>query len=310
MVSVILPVFNAQKTVKESIQSIIDQTYKDWELLVINDGSTDNTKSEVLSFRDSRIKYIENPENKKLIYTLNYGLELANGEYIARMDADDISLPTRFEKQVSYMNKHPECVVCGTLIQRFKDKKNIGKPIGVIGDDVRLKEYLFRDACFMHPTVLFRADVVKKNKLKYDINYLHAEDYKFWIDMSDYGEFHNLNEPLLKYRLSDGQISQINKSVQFQTSNRCRREYIKTKVKNEKFLNEIESGQISTGTLNQCKKINLKYHYLLEVLYLSMPTYGFKEIMYFFKSQDIFRISFQTTLAFFKRIIKGKNSLL
>lgn len=163
---------------------------------------------------------------------------------------------------------------------------------------------------FYAPNGSISSGCCKKNKLKYDINYLHAEDYKFWIDMSDYGEFHNLNEPLLKYRLSDGQISQINKSVQFQTSNRCRREYIKTKVKNEKFLNEIESGQISTGTLNQCKKINLKYHYLLEVLYLSMPTYGFKEIMYFFKSQDIFRISFQTTLAFFKRIIKGKNSLL
>lgn len=103
IISVILPAYNASKTISEAIDSILSQSFKDWEMLVINDGSIDNTKDIIQSYTDSRIKYIENEGNKGLVYSLNRGISLSQGVYIARMDADDISLPTRLEEQLKYL---------------------------------------------------------------------------------------------------------------------------------------------------------------------------------------------------------------
>ena len=271
MISVILPAYNAQDTIAEAIQSIIDQTYKDWELIVINDGSSDDTKSIILSFPDPRIKYIENDGNKKLIYTLNRGLKLATGKYIARMDADDISLPTRFERQVLYMENHPDCVCCGSLIHFFSNNRLFGKPVGISGDDIKLKE---------------------------------------WIDLSEYGMFHNIKEPLLNYRISGTQVSNKYRNVQLKTSNRCRREYIESHVNNDSFRIDIRSNHITLDTLRKYRLLDLHYAYLLEVLYLSMEKYGIKELLYFLVSMDILRVSPKTVLAFFKRMLCGKDSLL
>lgn len=310
MISVILPAYNAQDTIAEAIQSIIDQTYKDWELIVINDGSSDDTKSIILSFPDPRIKYIENDGNKKLIYTLNRGLKLATGKYIARMDADDISLPTRFERQVLYMENHPDCVCCGSLIHFFSNNRLFGKPVGISGDDIKLKEYLFRDSCFAHSTVMIRTEVIKKCGLKYNSIYIHAEDYKLWIDLSEYGMFHNIKEPLLNYRISGTQVSNKYRNVQLKTSNRCRREYIESHVNNDSFRIDIRSNHITLDTLRKYRLLDLHYAYLLEVLYLSMEKYGIKELLYFLVSMDILRVSPKTVLAFFKRMLCGKDSLL
>ena len=119
LVSVILPAYNAQDTIAESIDSILNQSFRDFELIVINDGSTDATEKVIAQYDDSRIRYFANPGNQGLIYTLNRGLELSQGKYIARMDADDISLPARFEKQVRILEEHPEIIVCGPLIKVF-----------------------------------------------------------------------------------------------------------------------------------------------------------------------------------------------
>ena len=107
LISIILPAYNAEKYLKEAIDSILAQTYTNFELIVINDGSTDKTEEIILSYQDSRIRYIKNEKNLKLIRTLNKGIGLAKGKYIARMDADDISLPHRLKEEVEFMEAHP-----------------------------------------------------------------------------------------------------------------------------------------------------------------------------------------------------------
>ena len=309
MISVILPAYNAHKYLREAVDSILNQTYKDFELIIIDDGSSDSSSEIIESYNDSRIRFFKNGENKGLIYTLNRGITLANGEYIARMDADDISLPTRFEKQVEYMDAHLECIVCGSFIQMFKDTENIGKPVGVFGDDAILKEYLFRDACFAHPSVMMRTECIKTTGIHYSSEFLHAEDYKFWVDLVPYGAFYNIPEVLLRYRVGENQVSQKYHNIQVRNSSRIRKGYIMSAIKNDEFLFDIENG-ITIDTIKKVKNLRLKTAYLHEILYLSLNRYRIREFMYLILSGDLCRISKKTALAFCKRALKGVDPLI
>ena len=120
-VSVVMAVYNAQKYVSDAIESILCQTYNDFEFIIIEDGSSDESLKIIQSYSDPRIKVIRNKENLKLIKSLNLGLQKACGRYIVRMDADDVSRPDRIEKQVNYMESHPDCVLCGTSYRTFGD---------------------------------------------------------------------------------------------------------------------------------------------------------------------------------------------
>ena len=117
LVTVLMPVYNGEKYLKEAIESILNQTFKDFEFLIINDGSTDNSVKIIQSFNDLRIRLIHNESNIGLIKTLNKGLKLSNGKYIARMDCDDVSLPKRLSVQINFMEKHPEIGVCGSWVK-------------------------------------------------------------------------------------------------------------------------------------------------------------------------------------------------
>ena len=183
IVSILLPVYNAESTISETIQSIINQTYKDWELYIINDGSVDKTEEIILSFKDDRIKYLKNNKNRGLIYTLNRGLSIAQCKYIARMDADDICMSTRLEKQVAYLDSHPEVIICGAQIEYFGTKSNKYVKLSFPTKDKILKEMLAFSTCFAHPTVMMRKDIIVKNKLQYDYDYKNAVDYCMWINM-------------------------------------------------------------------------------------------------------------------------------
>ena len=115
--TVLMPVYNAEKYLKPALESILNQTYKDFEFLIIDDGSTDKSLEIIKSYNDSRIRLIGHEQNQKLIATLNEGIKLAQGEYIARMDADDISAPERLQKQMEFLEKHPATVVLGCDFQ-------------------------------------------------------------------------------------------------------------------------------------------------------------------------------------------------
>lgn len=201
LISVILPAYNAELYIKEAIDSVLAQTFTNFELIILNDGSTDKTEEIILSYQDSRIVYVKNEQNLGLIGTLNKGMALAKGKYIARMDADDICLPERFAKQVNFLEEHPDYIICGTAAYRFfnnlTDKKAFYVPI----NDENIRVRLFFNTGFIHPSVMFRTETIRTHNLSFNDNYKYAEDYYFWMDLLKYGKGFNLKEKLLYYRV-------------------------------------------------------------------------------------------------------------
>lgn len=304
LISVILPVYNAENTLGEAIESILNQTFADFELILINDGSTDASEKIVLSYEDKRIKYFSNETNKGLIYTLNRGLRLARGKYIARMDADDISLPTRFEKQVRILEENPSVIVCGSRIAYFGIKKRKSVYIAPESSEEN-KKWLVRESCFAHPTVMMRKEVLVNNRISYHPDYKNAEDYKLWIDLAPYGEFYNIQEVLLNYRLSSTQITQSYNTAQKKNARRCRREYLSHLLKKERLPEKID-----ITTIHAFRKYRRINPYILETLYMSLHTYDMLALLYYIFSFDWIHISRLSNLAILKRFLKGKNPLV
>jgi exopolysaccharide biosynthesis predicted pyruvyltransferase EpsI/GT2 family glycosyltransferase len=194
--SVVMPTLNAATYLKESIDSILSQTFSNYEFLIVDDNSRDGTREIIGSYNDSRIILIDGP-NKGISSALNVGIKMAQGEYIARMDADDISMPTRFEKQIQYLDTHPNCGMVGCKVTIFGDKTftwNLETDNETLHTDM-----LFYLPC-VHPTVMFRKSVLKDNNLLYNIEYSATEDYEFFARISKYTDIANIDEILLQYR--------------------------------------------------------------------------------------------------------------
>jgi len=208
LVSVVMSVYNGEKYLKDAIESILNQTYKKIEFIIIDDGSTDKSLKIIESYKDKRIKLIKNDGNKGLIYSLNKGLKLSLGKYIARMDADDISLNNRFELQLKYMEENSNTAVLGTQFYFFyENNKIIKKKYGSNMTTEEIKAKLFFENAVAHPTVFMRKDILEKNEYTY--NYLHrgVEDYGLWNLISQKYKIENLNIPLLNYRLLKNSIT-------------------------------------------------------------------------------------------------------
>lgn len=202
-ISVILPVYNCAAYLKEAINSVLQQTFSNFELIVINDGSTDDTEAIVHSFDDDRIVYVKNDTNKGLIYTLNKGISLAKGKYIARMDGDDVCLPERLEKQFTVFVNYPETKVLATTVSLINEKN---EPIGHWKEDIKCitTEAIFRflpvNNCIAHPTVMMDAQLLRK--YMYNPAQTLSEDYDLWLRLSsDNIKINKLNEPLVRHRI-------------------------------------------------------------------------------------------------------------
>ncbi len=206
LISIVLPVYNGENYLAQAIQSLLNQSFTDFELIVINDCSTDATEEVIRSFSDPRIVYAKNERNMHLIYSLNKGLDLAKGKYIARMDHDDIALPDRLKKQVEFLEAHPEVMVLGTLIERFSDQGRSFLPkFPFEADDVAVSMLFFNP--ISHPSAMFRSWPVKAHGLRYNPDIFNAEDYALWWDMRQFGEIKNYPEVLLRYREHANQIT-------------------------------------------------------------------------------------------------------
>lgn len=216
-ISVILPVFNASKYINDSVNSVLQQTYKNFELIIINDGSTDNS-SEILNhlaMKDSRIKLYER-QNKGLVNTLNEAISYCKGEFIARMDADDICNPCRLIKQLQYFESNSNVDVLGSWVNVFGTKNTVYK---YFENDKAIKESLARGrgSGFAHPTVMFKRKIIEQLGLNlYDEKYKHAEDVALWMKLSKKFVFSNVQEPLLMYRIHNENVS-----VLYQEQQRC-----------------------------------------------------------------------------------------
>ena len=201
-ISVIMPTKNAEKYINEAIDSILNQTFSDFEFLIIDDNSTDDTLRIIHSYNDKRIKLVNGPQ-KGLSAALNFGIKLAQGEYIARMDADDISLPHRFEKQVRYLDTHPEVSLLGTWQEHFGDKTGIHKPN--CEPDIAKMALIF--SCdFCHSTAMFRKNIFIENDLFYPEN-SPIEDFELWSKAIASINVANIPEILGKYRVHNKSIT-------------------------------------------------------------------------------------------------------
>lgn len=206
LVTVFIPVYNGEKYIRESLESILYQTYQNLEILIVDDGSTDNTVKIVKSFHDSRIRLLINEENKGIPYTRNRGLAEANGKYLAIMDADDISYPHRIQKQVEFMEKNPEIDVAASYYKMIGGKLNkTFKPKFIKKNELKI-DLLFANSVG-NPTSMIRMETIKKHNLRYNENYFVSQDYGMWTEISKIGNLVIMPDVLLKYRFGHENIS-------------------------------------------------------------------------------------------------------
>lgn len=214
-ISVVIPVYNGAKYLAASIRSVLEQSFTDFEVLVIDDGSTDDTEQIVHSFPDKRIRYIKRQHD--YIASLNYGMEQARAPYIARMDADDMMHPDRLRIQYNIMEQEPTIDICGTWFTVFQEGNMAKKHVvptykGLVKDPVLT---LLDKNILCHPSVLIRKSFLLKHHLSYEPEFCYAEDYRLWMEAAKRGAVIYV-EPtsLLYYRISDNQICMTQREAQ------------------------------------------------------------------------------------------------
>ncbi|HSF45703.1 MAG TPA: glycosyltransferase [Chitinophagaceae bacterium] len=202
-VSVIMPVYNTAQYLGEAISSVLSQSFSDFEFIIIDDGSTDHSGEVISAFHDMRIRYLKNEQNMGLVYTLNRGVDEARGQWIARMDGDDISLPNRFAEQILYLSAHPEVDVLACRVELIDEK---GDSTGEWLHDAaavsaqEIIDHLPVNNCIAHPTVMIAADVLKQ--FRYLPEQAQAEDYDLWLRLAASGKIiHKLDQVMLKHRV-------------------------------------------------------------------------------------------------------------
>jgi glycosyltransferase involved in cell wall biosynthesis len=245
-ISVLLPVYNAEKYIEQAIESILKQSFTNFELIIINDGSTDNSLNIINSITDKRIRVIDQ-ENKGLIITLNHGIDISKGEYIARMDADDIALPARFAAQLKLFAENDKLGLCGTSTENFGAISN--RKIRSDNDNF-LKSYLLFGPPFAHPSIMMKRSILIQNNIRYDENFIHCEDFAMWSAMAPYCEFSNAVDVLLKYRVHPEQITNQYSSTVFDAHYQicCNNlKHLQIKLPKEDFFAYIAKQEHSLG---------------------------------------------------------------
>lgn len=218
LVSVIMPVYNAEKYVRVAIESILNQTYTNFELIIVNDASTDSTLNILRKFKalDKRIILIQNIKNLGVTKSLNKALEQTHGKYTIRMDADDWAYPQRFALQVDLMEHNPDVVVSGSYI-KVCDKNLKTKYIRRYKlSDASIRKHLFRYSPFAHPATIWRGEILKRER--YDERIGTCQDYELYFRVGRLGKFMNLPKSLLKLRMHDTSVSSIMSDYQLKNT--------------------------------------------------------------------------------------------
>jgi len=200
--TVIMPTFNVDKFIARAIESMLSQTFKDFELIIIDDASTDGTLEIARSYakKDSRIKIVVNEKNLQVATTLNKGIKIAKSQIIARMDPDDISFPERLEKQFTFMKKHPNIAIVGTNILIINELGELISKREYPDKSNKLKKLMFKYSPFAHPTVMFRKKIFQEFG-GYSVSMVPCEDIDLWFKIGSKYEISNIQEYLLKYTL-------------------------------------------------------------------------------------------------------------
>lgn len=258
-----MPVYNCELYIKKAVSSVLNQTYTDFELIIIDDCSTDQTAAIIKEFVDDRINFIEKEINSGYTNSLNYGVSIAKGAYIARMDGDDICLPERFAKQVHFLEKNPTLILCGTAIQFIGSSSgNLFYPATY--EAIKIALFSFSPT-FAHPTVMGKKEIFEKHN--YDKSFEPAEDYELWTRFVQEGEVANLNEVLLEYRVHPNQVSVTKKNIQDLNSYRSRQTMLQSLHLSPKYTEEdIIKFLVSKSwpyNIKECEAINEFYNFVI-----------------------------------------------
>lgn len=209
-----------EEYLRTAIDSILNQTYSNFEFIIVDDFSTNDSKSIIKEYNDPRIILIENKENLGLTKSLNIALDRAQGEFVARMDADDYSFPNRFEKQIKYLRSHPQTIVCGTRAgfmgdsSKFVTITTTGSEIPKDNQCYRIHLLFGNDPGIIHISAMFNHALLNYNQIKYNEHYIYAQDYRMWVSCSQVNNCSVLRDILVKIRLRDGTISTSKKEIQ------------------------------------------------------------------------------------------------
>ena len=280
-----------EEWIKGAVDSILNQTFSDFEFIIINDNPQKEQNKIVLEnyqAKDKRIRIIENEENIGLTKSLNKALKITRGEYIARMDADDISFPKRFEKQIEFLDRNPDYIVCGAYVKHFGESKRLLK----FGQDWQKLKANFlipnpTSSPIAHPVAMIRHRVLQENNIYYNEEYAVGQDYELWSRLLFEGKFYNIQEPLLHYRVSREQISSKQKNKQLSVIKRVAPTFIR------KYLQNLDTS-IDLSSLDNIVKESKRNKRKRELKSFLVSVIGFeliynksfsKRALFFFLSQ-------------------------
>ena len=199
---------------KEAVESVLNQTFRDFEFIIVDDGATEECRNYLESLTDERVRIIRNPENLGITKSLNIGFRAAQGKYIARMDADDVCMPERFQRQYDFMESHPSAIVCGTIVQEFGDSHWTTWWQIVPDMETYRVRMIFRNPGPYHPTAFFNRELLLRHNLFYDESLVYAQDYGLYAEIAKRGDVYILPEPLLYYRIHSRQTSKTRRETQ------------------------------------------------------------------------------------------------
>jgi glycosyltransferase involved in cell wall biosynthesis len=282
-ISVIMPVYNTEKYLNEAIDSILNQTFVNFEFIIIDDASTDNSLEIIKSYNDKRIIIIENEVNKGYVHGLNLGISMARGKYIARMDSDDISLPSRLSKQYEFLIINPGISLLGTNFEFI----NSTKTTNIACEHDIIKSKMLLENQFAHPSVMLKLDFLKVNNLNYDEKMVPSEDYDLWWTIIEFGgKVANISEILLKYRLHETQISEKKREQQILNANKVKEKILK------KLLDEDDIYILKKITFENCIKKNFYYNVKINLQKISKENelkkiFNDDEINLFIKQKEL-----------------------
>lgn len=279
LVSVVVPIHNGAQWLGQTLDSLFAQTYSHFEVVLVNDASTDNLREVLASFHDARLRVVHLQKNVGVSAARNQGIELAKGEFIAFCDADDLCQPQRFERQLTFLEQHPDIGLCGSAFSCFdtQDRETVINP----ASDEEIRKALMQGNCFGLSTIMARAGIFKA--ARFDETLYVAEDYELWTQLAASGvRLSNLPESLIRYRLHAQQASRHKSAKLDQVARKIRSLYCAGVLGDTQLLARLRSGSVGIEDMDAtAQKIAAHaghepraFRFMLAWMYQQLPKHG------------------------------------
>ncbi len=277
LVSVVMAVYNGEQFLQEAIDSILGQSFTEFEFIIVDDGSEDQSNSILQKIRDTRVVLVKNPSNMGQSTALNKAIKLSKGKYIARCDADDISLENRLFEQFTFMDSNSHIGITGTGYTEIDEKGNEGKTFIYPQNKVEIKWKTLFGPVFPHPTVMIRSELIERFSPFYNESYQTTQDYELWSRLLEYTKGTNLPKPLVKYRRHGKAVS--TKKIEMQDENRLR-------ISAKGIAKLLPGRSISIRTAKLCNELRIGNLSLIKDTIKPLDFVHFKELIQAFIKEN------------------------